>query len=242
MTSCAGSEPPLNHRDLMAIAGGRQPGVASPAVGVNFRPRLHGFLQEGQQALGGHASLTRRRRMRPMPRPRCSAATATMALTFHLYRPALPSSGPPDIGFVRPRSRRQGGRGRAAPWPAAACAARSRRSRSCRRPRARRSPRALIPFFWLVTNQIAREPCPQRLCGSLRISCRRLSRSPCGMPGTAASHRPFPTARRQPHSLGSKNRSASGAGGYRRGKQPHPETIRPVPGRCLGSQRPPPDA
>ena len=37
----------------MAIAGGRQPGVASPAVGVNFRPRLHGFLQEGQQALGG---------------------------------------------------------------------------------------------------------------------------------------------------------------------------------------------
>ena len=62
------------------------------------------------------------------------------------------------------------------------------------------------------------------------------------MPGTAASHRPFPTARRQPHSLGSKNRSASGAGGYRRGKQPHPETTRPVPGRCLGSQRPPPDA
>ena len=79
-------------------------------------------------------------------------------------------------------------------------------------------------------------------CGSLRISCRRSSRSPCGMPGTAASHRPFPTARRQPHCLGSKNRSASGAGGYRRGKQPHPETIRPVPGRCLGNQRPPPDA
>ena len=78
-------------------------------------------------------------------------------------------------------------------------------------------------------------------CGSLRISCRRLSRSPCGMPGTAASHRPFPTARRQPHSLGSKNRSASGAGGYMRGKQPYPETTRPVPGRCLGSQRPPPD-
>ena len=42
-----------DHRDLMAVAGGRQPGVASPAVGVNCRPRLHGFLQEGQQALGG---------------------------------------------------------------------------------------------------------------------------------------------------------------------------------------------
>ena len=62
------------------------------------------------------------------------------------------------------------------------------------------------------------------------------------MPGTAASHRPLPTARRQLHSVGSKNPSASGAGGYRRGRQPHPETTRPAPGRCLGSQRPPPDA
>ena len=62
------------------------------------------------------------------------------------------------------------------------------------------------------------------------------------MPGTAASHRPLPTARRQLHSVGSKSPSASGAGGYRRGRQPHPETTRPAPGRCLDSQRPPPDA
>ena len=79
-------------------------------------------------------------------------------------------------------------------------------------------------------------------CGSLRKSCRRSPRSPCDMPGTAASHRPFPTARRQLHSVGSKSPPASGAGGYRRGRQPHPETTRPAPGRCLGSQRPPPDA
>ena len=70
----------------------------------------------------------------------------------------------------------------------------------------------------------------------------RSPRSPCDMPGTAASHRPFPTARRQLHSVGSKSPPASGAGGYRRGRQPHPETTRPAPGRCLGSQRPPPDA
>ena len=62
------------------------------------------------------------------------------------------------------------------------------------------------------------------------------------MPSTAASHRPLPTARRQLHSVGSKSPSASGAGGYRRGRQPHPETTRPAPGRCLDSQRPPPDA
>ena len=79
-------------------------------------------------------------------------------------------------------------------------------------------------------------------CGSLRKSCRRSPRSPCDMPGTAASHRPFPTARRQLHSVGSKSPPASGAGGYRRGRQPHPETTRPAPGRRLGSQRPPPDA
>ena len=42
-----------DHRDLMAVTGGRQPGVASPAVCMNCRPRLHGVLQEGQQALGG---------------------------------------------------------------------------------------------------------------------------------------------------------------------------------------------
>ena len=35
----------------MAVSGGRQPGVASPAVG-GMSPRLYGFLQEGQQALG----------------------------------------------------------------------------------------------------------------------------------------------------------------------------------------------
>ena len=67
-----------DHRDLMAVTGGRQPGVASPAVSMNCRPRLHGVLQEGQQALGGDvldapkadAPRCRARAVRPPPR-RC---------------------------------------------------------------------------------------------------------------------------------------------------------------------------
>ena len=152
-----------------------------------------------------------------MPRPRCSAATATMAL-LSTYGPACLPPGRPHR-FRRPRSRRQGGRGRAAPWPAAACAARSRRSRSCRgRGHAAAPGRSSRSSGWSRTKSPG--TMSAAACGSLRKSCRRSPRSPCGMPGTAASHRPFPTARRQVHSVGSKNPSASGAGGYKRGKQP----------------------
>ena len=56
----------------------------------------------------------------------------------------------------RSRSHRRGNRGQGGPSPGAVYAARSRPSRSCpdRAPRWR--PSALTPFFWLVTNHMAR--------------------------------------------------------------------------------------
>ncbi len=107
-----------------------------------------------------------------------------------------------------------------------------------RRGRGRCSCRALTRLL-LVTNH---SPDGR---GGLRVPSRigRAASSraaTCPAPQPAAGH--GSSARRQPHSLGSKNPSASGAGGYRRGKQPHPETTRPAPRRWLGSQRPPPDA
>ena len=87
------------HRDLMAEAGGRQPGVASPAVGAELSAPGSTASCRKANRLSAETSLTRRRRMRPMPRPRCSAATATMALLSTLTAP-LAFFRAAHIGFV----------------------------------------------------------------------------------------------------------------------------------------------
>jgi len=84
--------------DLVAVAGRRQPGIAAPSVGVYLRPRRHGTLDEGEQAVRRHV----------LDAPKAdSADAATTFFSRHRdnglglgFPSPLALFGAADIGFV----------------------------------------------------------------------------------------------------------------------------------------------
>jgi len=109
---------------LMTVlgAGGRQPGVALPAVGVNHGTGHHGTPDEGAQAVPGHAA-------------QAAPTDAAAALLGRDHNDGLGLDFPParallraaDIGFVDLDG---AGEARVEPAPGAVCGATSRLSRS----------------------------------------------------------------------------------------------------------------
>ena len=175
-----------------------------------------------------------------MPRPRCSATTATMAL-LSTARPRLPSSGPPTIGFVGldlagkavAAGPRHGPPQLVQPGPGGLVAAEAEGTLQ---------PQGAHPVLLAGNEPHRQEPCPQRLAGPFeyRAGGYRGLPAACPAPQPATGH--FPRLADNPTVWAAKPVGQRSRRTYRHGKQPHPETTRPVPGRCLGSQRPPPDA
>jgi len=137
--------PAFDDGDLVLVAGRRQPGVAVPSVGVNHRTGHHGILDEGAQAVPGHI----------LDAPKAAADAAASLLGRHhndglgLDFPAsLALFRAADIGFVDLDGARE-------PIPAGS----NHRPAQFVEPRpgclVATQPKALTPFFWLVTNHIA---------------------------------------------------------------------------------------
>ena len=217
----------------MAVAGRRQPGVASPAVGVNCRPRLHGFLQEGQQALGGDV----------LDAPKADAPDAAPALFSH-HRDdglALDRTAPlaffraAHIGFVGLDLAGKAVAAGPAPWPAAACAARSRRSRSCRgRGHAAAPGRSPRSSGWSRTTSPG--TMSAAACASPRRWCRPSATSLQHMPGSETPHAPLPTAPQSLRIAGKRTPPANAAAGRSPGIPPRCGTTYPSPGTSAGNQ------
>lgn len=86
------------HHDLMVVAGGWQPSIAAPAVGLNCRPRPPGFLQEDQQTLDGYVLNTPKAdapgaALAPFSRHRDDGLPLELAAPLTFFRAA-------QIGFV----------------------------------------------------------------------------------------------------------------------------------------------
>ena len=132
MASCAGATPlfrcypALDDGDLMLVAGGRQPGVALPSVGVNHGTGHHGTLDEGTQAVPGHIH----------DAPQADATDAAAALLGRDQNDGLGLDFPPSRALLRAAyvslvDLDLTEEAIAARAPGAAYAARSRPSRSC---------------------------------------------------------------------------------------------------------------
>ena len=158
----------------LAVASRCQPGIASPSVGIDRRPGHHRILNEAKKTVRGDI----------LDAPKADAAGATAILlgsdpndrlvigfsASALFRAA-------DIKWRRPRQPRIEGPVRAAPSPAAACAAKSRRSRS----------------YQVPTPAAVRARSPRSSGWSQTTSPGTIATVACGRPGLwrpgAAAHR-----------------------------------------------------
>ena len=222
--------------DLMAWPAAGCPPSLSSRRG-QFSPPAQASLAEGRRALGGDV-LDPPKADPTAPRPRCSAATATMAL-LSTSRPRLPSPGRPHR-FRRLRSRGQGGRGRAAPGPPHPVRP-GPGGLVAGGPRARRSPRALIPFF---ASSRTKSPgtCPQRHPGAFesRAGGYRGLPAACPAPPPATGH--FPRLADDPTAWAAKTGRPSAPADIGAASdlipKPYDQCLEGAPGR----HRPPPDA
>ena len=140
-------------RDLMLVTGCRQSGITPPAVGVNHRPALHSALDEGKQTVCRDISdLLKADAAKPPAVLLDCYGDDGLALGFSASRTLFRAT---NIGFINlDRTRQQvparpdhGAAQLVQPGPGSFVAA---------KPQFPLEASALTPFFWLVTNHIAR--------------------------------------------------------------------------------------
>ena len=149
--------------DRMRVASGVQTGIAAPAIRLDGASGFHGVAHKAQQTVRRDIGIRRtgparnhghpfRRRSRLWPCPQFPC----------LLRP-LPA---PGHRFRQPRSLHGGNRGRGESLPCAACAAKSRPSRSCPAP-AHVADRRADPVLLAGDEPHRKEPRPQWFAGVL---------------------------------------------------------------------------